>query len=73
LNLRNYALTFATSPYLMARKTRNREQISAYVDLSLKKEVEAIASRERRSVSDVIQMIIEKFLKDGGSFRPTVS
>lgn len=57
----------------MARK-RAQAQITAYVDLPTKKQIEAIANRDRRSVSVTLQMIIEKFLHDGGnSLGKTVS
>jgi hypothetical protein len=42
-------------------------QISAYVDPALKKQLTAVAGRERRSVLDTIEIILEKFLHDGGS------
>jgi len=48
----------------MARR-RTLAQLSAYVDLPTKKQIEAIANRDRRSVSVTLQMIIEKFLNDG--------
>jgi hypothetical protein len=57
----------------MARKTKNRDQVSAYVDLDTKKQIEAIAERERRSVSDTLYIVIEKWLKDGGSLPRIVS
>ncbi len=51
----------------MAQKTKP-VQISAYVDPNLKKQVIGVAERERRSLSVVIVMIIEKFMHDGGTF-----
>jgi hypothetical protein len=46
----------------MARTKTKTEQISAYVESATKKKVEALAKTERRSVSEILDMIIEKFL-----------
>jgi hypothetical protein len=52
--------------------TKTLAQVSSYVEPVLKQKVEALAKKERRSVSEIMSMILEEFFQDGGSLRRRV-